>query len=531
MKYEIFRSNKYREIMSDYNVGSLLAKNIDFLGWGEEEISSFLSNPKGTDISGVVALVEVRERLYKAREKKERVFVFGDYDADGICATTMMVKILDELGIENGYYLPNRLSEGYGLNIERTKQAIDKGYSLIITVDNGVKATDSLEFAKEKGIDVIVTDHHIIENEVEAHTILHPDILPPNLSWLCGAGCVLQIAKILDLNLQEYLVLAMVATIGDMMELKGENRWIVKEGLRSFKEGYCSNLSLLLSGKVENVCEEDIGYQIVPKLNAVGRLADRANVNSVVQYLLSSNQIEIAKYAQELSTINQQRRELTKEHLVQIDVNSLDKNFAVIYNESFHPGIVGLVANNLCREIGIPVLVATIHDGKCVGSIRGVPGIDIIECLNPIKNSFINYGGHVVAAGVSFEKERLADITEYLNKYEYVASEVAEVCIMVNDEDMTTENLEELFGHGPYGKGMALPLYYYREPNIVSYNYLKKENYLKWKFAQMEGLWFSDTSTYQDFLNCDKLNFIGKLRMNYFRDMLSYVLQLQTVEK
>ena len=531
MKYEIYRSKDYREIMSNYHISSLLAKTVDFFGWSPEEIGEFLSEPKSTDVSNDLTLIRIKERLLLAQQTNEKVFVFGDYDADGICATTMMVKILKELEIEYGYYIPNRLDEGYGLNIERTKQAIEKGYSLIITVDNGVKATESLEYAKMSGIDVIVTDHHIIENEVEAYALLHPFLLPQEFRPLCGAGCVLQIAKTFHLELSSYLVLAMVATVGDMMELKGENRWIVREGLKFLKSGDYSNFALLLSEKVEYVSEEVVGFQIVPKLNAVGRLADRANANSVVQFLLSDNQSEMTRFAQELSLLNQSRRELTKEHIQQIDINSLSKSFAVVYNESFHPGIVGLVANNLCKEIGVPVMVVTMHNGHCVGSIRGVGGIDIIECLNPIKDHFLSYGGHALAAGISFETEQLENITSYLENYPYTRAEMKQLCILVNDEDMTIDNMADLLAKGPYGQGITLPLYYYQTPKIISFNYLKKENYLKWKFAQMEGLWFSNTNTYNDFVDNDKLNFIGRVKANYFRGMLSYVLQLETVEK
>jgi len=531
MKYEIYRSKGYREIMSNYHVGSLLAKTMDFFGWNSEEITEFLCEPKCVDVSADLTLIRIKKRLLLAQQMKEKVFVFGDYDADGICATTMMVKILKQLEIECGYYIPNRLDEGYGLNIERTKQAIEKGYSLIITVDNGVKATQSLEFAKMSGIDVIVTDHHIIENEVEAYALLHPFFLPKELKGLCGAGCVLQIAKILDLELPSYLVLAMVATVGDMMELKGENRWIVREGLKFLKSGNYPNFALLLNEKVENANEEAVGFQIVPKLNAVGRLADRANANSVVQFLLSSNQSEMARFAQEVSLLNQVRRELTKEHIQQIDNSNLSKSFAVVCNESFHPGIVGLVANNLCNEIGVPVMVVTMHNGHCVGSIRGVGGIDIIECLNPIKDHFLSYGGHALAAGISFEKEKLASIINHLENYPYIRAEIEQACILVNDEDMTVDNLTGLFAKGPYGQGLALPLYYYQTPKIISYNYLKKENYLKWKFAEIDGLWFSNTNSYKDFVGDDSLNFIGKVRTNYFRDMLSYVLQLESIEK
>ena len=149
----------------------------------------------------------------------------------------MMVKLLKELGIEVGFYIPNRLEEGYGLNVERTKQAIEKGYQLIITVDNGVKAYDALLEAKNCGVDVIVVDHHTLEDEVDCLYLWHPSMIDVSCQYLCGAGCVLQLVKLFGVNIEPYLALAAVATIGDMMVLEGENRWIVQQGLRVINEG------------------------------------------------------------------------------------------------------------------------------------------------------------------------------------------------------------------------------------------------------------------------------------------------------
>ena len=530
MKYKNFNSNNYMQIMKDLNVGSLFAKVVDYYGWSIQEAKHFMSSPVSSSINDIEALSNIVGRILRAKSNNERVFVFGDYDADGICATTMLVKILRDNGIETGYYIPNRLEEGYGLNITRTTQAINDGYSLIITVDNGVKAHDSLKYAKECGIDVIVMDHHVIENEVDAYEVLHPHLLKGDLEYLCGAGCVLQIAKAMKLDLDYYLVLAMIATIGDMMELHGENRWIVSEGIKVLKKQKYQNIIQLLNNVNSDITTEDIGFQVVPKLNAIGRLADRANVNTVVRYLLSKDVDEIIHYSKQLNLLNQTRKQLTEEHLAQITLGS-EKTFIVVSSESFHPGIVGLVANRLSKEHNLPTMVCTLHNGNYVGSIRGVSGIDLMECVEPIKNELMHYGGHKMAVGLSFGSDKLSLISDYLQNYKYQLVEDCIDCVVVDDSDMTNENVAELFQYGPYGQGISLPLFVYDLPKIANYNYMKKTNYLKWKFTEIEGIWFSKTCEYNDFVGKDSLRFIGKLQTNVFRNIKNYVLQLEHVEK
>ena len=207
MKYVKKSVNSYREIMDTFHIGSLLAKILASYNWSNEQIEQFLSLSVAYDSTQHEVALKIKNRIQLAKEKKQKVFVFGDYDSDGICATTMMVKLLRHLDIETGYYIPNRLQEGYGLNLERTKQAIEKGYELIITVDNGVKAYESLEYAKSCNIDVIVTDHHTLENEFPCFALWHPTMIDVSCQYLCGAGCVLQLAKLFDVQLDDYLAL------------------------------------------------------------------------------------------------------------------------------------------------------------------------------------------------------------------------------------------------------------------------------------------------------------------------------------
>lgn len=520
----------YQDLMQRYQIGSLLAKVLDYFQWDANEIQDFLTERKAVDVSGHPVLHKILQRLQLAKEKQEKVFVFGDYDTDGICATAMMVKWLRRLGIETGYYIPNRLQEGYGLNVTRTKQAIEKGYSVIITVDNGVKAYEALEYAKQQAVDCIVCDHHTLEESVDCFALWHPSMIHPDCQYLCGAGCVLQLIKGSTIDCSDFLGLAMVATIGDMMILKDENRWIVQQGLKLLQNGHYPTVNALLNQPPAYATVDDIAFQVVPKLNSIGRLADRANVNQVVSYLLCEDPIEIQIIAKQIANINDQRKQMTAQHCEYVNAQQLDASFIVLADERFHPGIVGLLANKLCKQYHKPVMVVAKKEGEYVGSIRSIEGVNAMECITGIACYLNAYGGHAQAAGLSFDESYFEPIKQYLQTYSYTELESTIDCVEISKEDLQVANIRELFQYGPFGQGVMLPLFCYTQPEIQSYQFMKKETYLKWNLAGMEAVWFSTTNTYSDFVNKNNLNFIGKLGCNVFKGQCKYVLQLEHVE-
>ena len=529
MKYFKKSIDSYRQIMDSYHIGSLLAKILAYYNWSDEQIYQFLTPSVAYQSDQHEVANQIKTRIEQAKIKHEKVFVFGDYDTDGICATSMMVKLLRYLGIEVGFYIPNRLQEGYGLNLERTKQAIEKGYELIITVDNGVKAYEPLEYAHAKGVDVIVIDHHTLENEFPCYALWHPSMIDASCQYLCGAGCVLQLVKLFDVQLDAYLAMAAVATIGDMMVLQGENRWIVQQGLKIINEGKHLAFSQLVKNLPIN--EEDVSFQIVPKLNAVGRLADRANVNQVVNFLLCDDVVQVEKMALQIQALNDERKKMTVDHEQLVDEKALEQNFMVVYHEDFHPGIVGLLANRLCKNYGKPVMVLSSKDDCYVGSIRSVESLDIMEYLNDISNLFEAFGGHKQAAGITFKKDKFTEINAYLQQCEYTQGEEKVECLSVDSVDLQWSNIQELYAYGPFGQGVELPLLWYENADIKDYRFMKKETYMKWQLSSVEAVWFSNTHTYQDFVGENDLVFIGKIGKNVYRGMTNYVLQLEHVVK
>ena len=187
MEYKVINTDGYRQIMSDYHVGSLTAKAVSAMNYTTQEMASFF-HEKEYPVYRHESLEKIRQILDEALHNNRKVFIYGDYDCDGICATTIMVKVLNKLGIENGYYIPNRAAENYGLNCERVRQASERGYQIVLTVDNGVSAHEALRLAKELGMTRIVTDHHIITDDVDCEVLCHPSFFAEDYRYLCGAG-------------------------------------------------------------------------------------------------------------------------------------------------------------------------------------------------------------------------------------------------------------------------------------------------------------------------------------------------------
>ena len=305
--------DRQKEIQHTFHLSSLCSKVLAAKGLEDDQIEALLEEPVLADPFSATGMNEVIQRLYKAKLSHEKVLVCGDYDADGICSTAILVDAFRAYGIDCGFYIPNRLKEGYGLHPNTVQLAKDKGYGLLITVDNGVKATEALQLAKELQLDVIVTDHHNMDEPVECLYLLHPFLMGERFSTLSGAGVALEIARALIGDKKEHVVLACVAAIADVMSLTQETRAIVKLGIQYLKQGVCLPIRMLANDRYPKWDEVLIAFQIVPKLNVTGRLADMVNVNNTVRYLLLTSEVEIMNVAKQITNLNDKRKEMSSE--------------------------------------------------------------------------------------------------------------------------------------------------------------------------------------------------------------------------
>lgn len=460
-------------------------------------------------------------RIMEARSRKEKVFVGGDYDADGICATAIMKKTLDVLGIENGYYIPDRLKEGYGLSAETVRLAAEKGYALIITVDNGVRAEEALAAAAECGIAVIVTDHHVMDGMPAAETVVHPDLMEEEYETLSGAGVALQISRSLIGHDPDLVALAAVAAIGDVMPLWKETRRIVSAGLHSLSTGRPRPLAQLIrQGEAD---ETAVAFQIVPKLNAVSRMRDDSNVNTLVRYLLLEDPRQIMDYALQLEHVNDSRKNLSRRMTRRAETLLTDDDFLLLYDPSFETGISGLVAGKIANTYHRPTLVMADNGDLLVGSARSVPGFNVYEFFSGF-DGLQEFGGHEMAAGLTIRRSDFqafaGTVREKMAQTGYVYREPELPAILCDADDM---NLEEIMGlslFSPYPKDIVQPVFAVSEP--VQLDLLRRTRVSRYRFANRTGGYDGVIFSSAGLTAVDQPHLvIGKPSLNKFRDRIS----------
>ena len=444
-----------------YKVGILTGKLLALSNCDEAEVQEVLSGDMHLSYSRADCLIKACQRIQLARERHEKVFVGGDYDADGVCSTAIMKATLDALHIPNGYYIPDRFKEGYGLSAATVEKAAVKGYTLIITVDNGVKAHEALKKAQELGIDVIVSDHHTIDEEIEAEFVVHPDYMESEFAYLSGAGVALEISRNLIGNRDDLNALAGVAAIGDVMPYHRETRKLIKNALSLLARQIPPSLSSLLAPGSQ-VDETAVSFSIVPKLNSVGRMNDISNVNTVVRFLLSSSEKNIAAYRVQLERVNDARKAaseaMSKKAMGMLD----DEPMQILYDPDFYEGVCGLAAGRIANEIHKPVLVLSRNGNLIKGSGRSIPGFDMFSFFADF-DMLKAFGGHKMAVGLSIEEKDYeafrTSVREKLKTYAYEEAEEEHTAIVISRQDVTFANINNLNVLSPYPKDFAEPYF------------------------------------------------------------------------
>lgn len=377
----------------------------------EKEKNQFF-NPNLKDFEKDFDLSEIdvaKKRILEAIKNNELIAVFGDYDADGICSLAIMYHTLSALGGKFLPYIPHREKEGYGLSKAGLDNVLEKGATLVITVDNGIVALEQAEYAQNLGLDLIITDHHLPAKTLpKAKAIVHS-------TKFCGAGVAWCLAKkMIDEKLSlDLLDLVAIATVCDLSPLLNANRALVKEGLKvlnhTLKMGLIALISEARLVKGE-ITAYHIGHIIGPRLNALGRLEHALDS---LRLLCTKDPVKARDIAKHLSDVNEKKKQLTvnalddaKEIIKQITTK---KKIIVVSSDKWIPGIMGLVAGRLSEEYGLPAIAISITNGFARGSARSIEGINIVEIIRRCSDLLIDVGGHPKAAGFSIEKNKIED--------------------------------------------------------------------------------------------------------------------------
>ncbi len=520
------------EIKDKYNVPELIAQVLSYSKLSQNQIDDVLFSSDELSVNNCDALIYVKKRIVIAKEKNEKILVVGDYDCDGICATAIMKDTLKRLDIEHGYYIPNRFKEGYGINETIVNLAYEKGYSLIITVDNGITAKSSINLCNELGIDIIITDHHTRQDDYDWDCLLHPSVMDQKFEAMCGAGVALMISMSLLGEIKEHVILACIATIGDMMPVFKENRVIIKRGIQYLNERNYTAIELLLDRKIEKWDEIAIAFNVVPKLNAIGRMADQVNANNVVRYLVEHKLKDLEAGAKQIKAINLKRKKLSKSYSEQVLANLKDEKFHIIVEDEFHEGLIGLVANQVTSNTKKPCMVFCKKSDIYKGSARSTPQMSLFDFLSEFKHYMSEFGGHHFAAGIQIPVDNMDKFKEaVLNKMEnYPLNTYIEDTISISASDCTTDAVMMLERIRPFGQGFESPLFKLFDFQIVKKQVLK-DKYPKWNICsetnEVEVVSFSINKSFIE-KNVDA--FVGTLTLNHFRGINTVCLQATNIE-
>ena len=485
------------------------------------------------------------ERIRRAIEDGEFILIYGDYDADGMTSASIIKESLEQLGAECRVYLPNRFTDGYGPNASVYKYFIEQeGISLIVTVDNGVAGHEAIELAQSMGVDVIVTDHHSMPATLpDAYAIIHPEHPDANYPFkhLAGCGVAFKLACALLEEVQvELLDLVAIGTIADMVSLTDENRILVQYGLEML--GHTQRIGLQevldMAGIAANeVTDETVGFQIAPRLNALGRLDDP---NPAIDLLTGFDDEEAHEIALMIHQKNEERKEIVQSIYEEAKtmVNP-EKKVQVLAKEGWNPGVLGIVAGRLLEELGQTVIVLNIEDGRAKGSARSVEAVDIFEALDPHRDLFIAFGGHAGAAGMTLEVENLEALSQALENYilETGIDLSGKKTINLDEElDLETLNLEMLKNFerlAPFGMDNQKPIFYIRDFHVESARTMGAGNaHLKLKIskgeASFEVVAFGQGRWVTEFAQTKNLELAVKLSVNQWNGQTA--LQLMMVD-
>ncbi len=437
---------------------------------GEEELSDPMLL---TDMDKACA------RILKAIDKEQTIVVYGDYDVDGVTATALLYQHLKGMGASVKCMLPSREGDGYGLSKNAIQSIHDKGCQLIVTVDNGISALEEAEFAASLGVDLIVTDHHLPHDALpKAVAVVDPRRADDHSPFkgLCGAGVAFKLCAALDGCPPEEMLdycgdLAAVGTVADVMPLTGENRTLVKAGLKLLQQTDRPGISALLEEvglEGKPITAENVSYAIAPRINAAGRMD---NAVTALQLVLCEDEERAAELAHKLNEINVARQE-TEQEIVKAAQEQLDAEPAIledrvilIWGRDWHPGVIGIVASRLVEKTGRPVIVVSVDEhGEGKGSGRSVQGFNLHECIASCEDILLRFGGHAMAAGLSVREENLPELRRRLN--EWAARECAvlftpplECDLSIHLDRITVESVRRLEQLAPYGAENPTPVF------------------------------------------------------------------------
>lgn len=556
-KWECYNldNEKVEELVKKRHITNLLASILVNRGIIDGEKINVFLNPTRKDFYNPFLMPDMEiavKRIVKAIENKEKIMIYGDYDADGITSITVLKKYLNEIGLKTGEYIPNRLNEGYGLNKDAISKIYNDGYKLMITVDCGISGLEEVDYANSLGMEIIITDHHEpAEKLPEAIAVIdakRKDNKYP-FNQLAGVGVVFKLIQAIstELKLEEkeylkYLDLVCIGTISDIVPLVDENRVIAKLGLKLIEKTKNIGLKTLLNiADLRKIDSTAISFGVAPRINACGRMGFQ---EEALQLFLTEDSGEATKIAKRLVQFNQERqakeKQIFEEVIEKIEKDNKDKKCIVLAEENWHHGVIGIVASKITEIYYKPSILICLEGDKGKGSGRSVPGFDLYTALTKCSDYIEKFGGHSMAIGITIKKENFEKLKEAIEKYAQ-ESNISDIMPIINiDKEINLKNInieevKSLELLEPFGEANKMPLFLLRNLKIDSIRALSGGKHLKLTLKQdnniVDAIGFNMGDLSKEYLLGDKVDVVGTIEINSFGNKENIQINLKDIRK
>lgn len=501
--------DQVRSLANELKVSPIVAALLITRGYETVEKANTFLNPSFDQLHEPYLLKDMEKavkRILQAVENEEKILVWGDYDVDGTTGTVVVRKALELLGAKSGFHIPHRFTEGYGVNIPMLEKAKERGYSLIISVDCGIRSFEPISWAKENGLDFIATDHHLPDEKQglpDAFAVVNPNqngCQYPDKN-LAGVGVAFKLAHALlrekdkEKYVRGFLKVVAIGTIADVMNLTGENRAIVSLGLKDLPKAVNYGLKALMevADCTNEMTSYDIGFRIAPRINAAGRMDE---ARTIVDLLETTDFDEARKLAETLNSRNRERQQIQQkitELAILETANLADKKFIVVAGEGWHRGVIGLAASRIADKLYRPTIVLSIENGIAHGSARSIKDYHLLDGLDSCRELFEQYGGHAAAAGMKIKRENIELLQERLN--EHATANLTEedlipelkIDAIVSSKTLNIDLVKELKRFEPFGMGNPKPRFLTKDLILTNEPLVMKEKHLKLKLTDADG--------------------------------------------
>ena len=542
-KWKLKENNidRIREISKKFNLTYIVAQKLEEKKLTDKEIEIFLS-PTRKDFHNPFELPDMEiavDRILKAMKDGEKIVIYGDYDADGITSTTILKRFMSDRGIEVGTYIPNRLDEGYGLNEEAIREIVSEGYNLMVTVDCGITAVKEVELAKKLKLDVIITDHHEVPEELpDAIAVVDAkrkdNKYPFNSLAGCGVAFKLIQAISVKMNLNEnewlkYIDIACIGTISDIVPLVDENRVISKLGLMLVAVTKNIGLKTLIDMiGVKKIDSSFISFGISPRINACGRMGHQEDA---LKLFLTNDPIEARNLANKLEEYNRQRQDIEKKiYSEALELVSQDKDnpCIVIGKEGWHHGVIGIVSSKITEMTYKPSILICFEGENSKGSGRSIEGFDLHEAVYNCKDYLTACGGHSMAIGLSLKTAKFEDFKKAIEEYAKTKNiENLEPELLIDEEinssDISVSGIDQISILEPFGESNSMPVVLYKNLKIISIRTLSDGKHLKLVLLDgntyIDAIGFNMGDLAEKYQIGDRVDVVGNISVNRFKDI------------